>query len=286
MDDAASRPFLPQGRAADLFGGPQEMSSTERRAIADAALSWLQAEFGQDLVAAALYGSSAVERDGPFSDVEMWAAIEDGAGGGRSLEWVWGPGKLEVNLLGVSELLTRALEIDERWPLTHGKFVHAEMLWEAPRQAGFVARIKEAAADLPEAPRRAAMGECVLGLYELVGKLRNSRLTPPSDVPRLMIKLAEMACCLVLLQHRYAVFSGRRLFGEAFQLEGPETFKDLLRRVANGVLLPPGEMIDEAEAFWASLPAWLDKVGLDVGPLLRPQTPDLEIPWRAPPRRG
>lgn len=273
MDDASPRPFLPEGRLAELFAGPQLLSSEERRALADAVLTWLRAEHGEDLVAVALYGSTASGKDGPFSDVEMWAVLEDRAGAETDLEWVWGPGKLEVDLMTVTQAITRAADVDERWPLTHARFVLATPLWEAPQQTGFVDRIRAAAADLPDVARREAMAECVLNLYELLGKLRNFRLGPPTDVTRLACDFAVDAACLVALHHRHVFGSGRRLWAEAHRLEGPEGYRPLLERLMRGQLAPPAKVIDQVEQFWGSLPGWTGQIGLELATCLRP-SPD------------
>jgi kanamycin nucleotidyltransferase len=273
MDDALPRPFLPQGALPDLYAGPQELSHDERRAIADAALSWLRAEHGEDLVAAALFGSTASKSDGPFSDVQMWAVVEDRAGARSNLSWVWGPGKLTVERMTVTQAITRAAAVDGRWPLVQARFVRASPLWEAPRQAGFVERLRAAAADLPEAARREAVAECVLEMYEALGKLRNCRAGPMGDVTRIAFDFGEPLMRLVALRHRYVFGSSRRLLAEAHHLDGPPGYKPLLERLAGGPYRPPEKLVDFIDECWGGLPAWAEQVGLDFSACLRP-TPD------------
>lgn len=273
MDDATPRPFLPQGALPDLIAGPQEATHDERRAIADAALSWLRSEHGEDLVAVALYGSTASKTDGPFSDVEMWAVVEDRAGARPDLEWVWGPGKLQVDRMTVTEAITRAAEVSGRWPLDQARFVLAAPLWEAPRQTGFVDRLRASAWDLPEAARQEASAECVLEMYEALGKLRNVRAGPMGDVARIAFQFGDPLIRLVGLRHRYVFTTSRRLLAEAHRLDGPDGYRPLLERLAAGPFRPPEQIVELADACWASLPAWAEAVGLDLSACLRP-TPD------------
>lgn len=273
MDDANPRPFLPHGALADLFAGPQELNHDERRAIAEAVLSWLKSEHGEDLVAVALFGSTASKTDGPFSDVDMWAVVEDRAGARPNLEWIWGPGKLEVERMTVTEAITRAAEVNGRWPLDQARFVLALPLWEAPRQGGFVDRLRASAADVPEVARREAIAECVLEMYEALGKLRTCRAGPIGDVARIAFEFAEPLMRMVGLQHRYVFAATRRLLAEAHRLDGPEGYRPLLERLASGALRPPEQIVGLADACWAGLPAWAERVGLDLSLCLRP-TPD------------
>ncbi|HEX2560005.1 kanamycin nucleotidyltransferase C-terminal domain-containing protein [Phenylobacterium sp.] len=273
MDDASSRPFLPQGALPDLFAGPQQLSHDERRAIADAVLSWLKAEHGEDLVAVALYGSTASKTDHAFSDVDMWAVLEDRAGSRPDLEWIWGPGKLEVERMTVTQAITRAAEVNASWPIAQSRFVMAQAMWEAPRQTGFVDRLRASAADLPEAARREAVAECVLQMYEALGKLRTCRAGPMGDVTRICFDFGDPLMRLVALRHRYVFATSRRLLAEALRLEGPAGFRPFLERLVNGPFRPPEQMVDLADECWASLPAWLEKVGLDVSLCLQP-SPD------------
>lgn len=270
MDDAFPRPFLPQGGLPDLFAGPQELSHDARRALADAALSWLRSEHGEDLVAVALFGSVAAKTDGPFSDLEMWSVVEDRAGARPDLAWIWGPGKLTVQRMTVTQAITRAAEVTSRWPLAQARFVRASTLWETPRQAGFVDRLRAAAHDLPDAARHEAAADCVLEMYEALGKLRNCCAGPMGDVTRIAFEFGDPLMRLVALRHRYVFSSSRRLLAEAHHLEGPDGYKPVLERLAGGPYRPPAELVGVIEACWQGLPAWAEASGLDFSACLRP----------------
>lgn len=270
MDDALPRPFLPQGAPADLAAGPQQLSHDERLAIADAVLSWLRAEHGDDLVAVALFGSTASKSDGPFSDVQMWSVVEDRAGPRSDLEWIWGPGKLAVERMTVTQAITRAAWVDGRWPVAQARFVRARPLWEAPRQQGFVQRLHAAAADLPEAARREAAVECVLEMYTALGKLRTCRAGPKGDVVRIAFDFGEPLMRLVALRHRYVFGSSRRMLAEAHQLDGPPGYQPLLERLAAGPYRPPDELVGAVDDCWAGVIPWAQDEGLDLSACLSP----------------
>lgn len=264
MDDAHLRPFLPQGSLPDLFAGPQQLNHAERRAIADAALSWLRAEHGDDLVAVALYGSTAAKTDGPFSGVELWSVVEDRAGARPGLRWVWGPGRLIIDRMTVTEAITQAAAVNGRWPLAQGRFVLATALWEAPRQVGFVDRLRASASDLPEAARREAMSECVLEMYEALGDLRSCIAGPMGDVGRIAITFGDAVMRLVALRHGHVFTRPRQLLAEAHRLEGPSGYQPLLERLASGPIRPPEKILELADACWAGLPAWAEAAGIDL----------------------
>lgn len=287
MDDASPRPFLPQGSLADLFAGPQELTHDERRAIADAALTWLKAEHGDDLVAVALYGSTASKADHAFSDVEMWAVLEDRAGARPNLEWIWGPGKLEVRRMSVTQAITGAAEVSAGWPIAQSRFALAAAIWEAPTQVGFVSRLRASALDIPEAARREAMAECVLQLYEQLGKLRTCRVGPMGDVTRITFDFGDALMRLVALNQRYVFTTSRRRLAEAHRLEGPDGYRTLLERLASGPYRPIDDVVGLVEACWAGIPAWAEQAGLDLSPCLRPVDDPTGIapPLEPPPDR-
>ena len=82
----------------------------------------LRRAHGDAIYAVALYGSMGRDADGPYSDIELWAALTT-PGMDDSAEWVYGPGKAEVNLLGLDVLWEQARTVAAKWALEQGQFV-------------------------------------------------------------------------------------------------------------------------------------------------------------------
>jgi kanamycin nucleotidyltransferase len=167
-------PMPLEGALEDILEGPSPLGRADRELVAEAILRRLLAAYGDRVQAIALYGSCATGQDGPYSDIELWVMLDDdlAASEARTVTWVWGAGKAEVNLVGAAELLAEAARIDARWALTHGRFVHAVMLYE--RAPGQVDEIRRRALALPAERLRRVIAEAVAGeLYEGLGRMRN-----------------------------------------------------------------------------------------------------------------
>ena len=181
------------------------------------------------MIAVALYGSVALDFDGPDSDLEIWAAVANDHEGLASIdrdhEWVWGAGKAEVNVMSESVIKDYAAELDTDWPLTHGQFVHARALYEAPGREGFVAEMRRRAYAFSDADRDEALAKAVVGdIYEVVGKLRNAAaMARTANVAHLLCTLAAQAACLIALHRRHSFRSDLTLLEEAAaMLDGPD----------------------------------------------------------------
>ncbi|MGH8081454.1 MAG: kanamycin nucleotidyltransferase C-terminal domain-containing protein [Lysobacter sp.] len=256
---------LPQGELDTLFAGPQSVTAEQRRELVDAVVEQLRRRHGERLLAIALYGSTARDSDGPYSDVELWAVLDDGAFGSdfdESLEWVHGRGKAEVNLMSRTAVEAFAREVDERWALTHGQFVHARALWIAPDHGTLVETLRSLAAHPDDHAVDRALAETVVGeLYELLGKLRNRYTRKPLAL--LAAEFAEQLACLIGLAERHVFVSAGSMFDEAADLPGPDGSAALFKLVAKGDLSDEAGVTAAIERVWAGVEAWAGEVALD-----------------------
>lgn len=262
---------LPCGELDTLFAGPQSVTPEQRRGLVDEIVAALRRRHGERLLAVALYGSTARDGDGPYSDVELWAVLDDEAYGedyDESLEWVHGRGKAEVNLMSRSAIEAYAREVDEAWPISHGQFVHARALWIAPDHGALVESLRSLAAHPDDAAVDRAMAELVVGeLYELVGKLRNRHGRQPLAV--LAGRFAEHLACLVGLAERHVYVSAGSLFDEAVDLGGPDGAAELFAQVVRGDFRDEAATVAALERAWAGLERWADAIGLEPALLRR-----------------
>ncbi|MGO1069862.1 kanamycin nucleotidyltransferase C-terminal domain-containing protein [Lysobacter sp. CA199] len=262
---------LPQGELDSLFAGPQSITGEQRRELVDEVVEQLRQRHGERLLAVALYGSTARDTDGPYSDIELWAVLDDGAFGedfDLSLEWVHGRGKAEVNLMSRTAVEALAREVDEHWAVSHGQFVHARALWIAPDHGTLVETLRSLAAHPDDAQVDRAMAEVVVGeLYELLGKLRNRYARKPLAL--LVGEFARYLACLVGLAERHVFVSAGTMFDEAADLPAPDGSAALFKLVAHGDLSDEMAATAAVERVWAGLQAWAGEVALDPALLLR-----------------
>jgi kanamycin nucleotidyltransferase len=260
-------PMPLEGAVQDVLDGPAPLGRADRELVAEAIVRRLLNAHGEAVIAIALYGSCATGLDGPFSDIELWAALDDAANGPgwrSDAEWVWGAGKAETNLFSEQVLRARAGVVHERWSLTHGKFVHAAPLFE--RQPGFVDEIRRVALALPVDAVREAISASIVGeLYEQLGKLRNAaQMSRAGEGGRHYLHLAEQASLLTALAQGYCFRSGSTFLEEAAGLKGPMGFADLIMIARRGALSDVGRLLAAAEDYWAGLARWIEALNLDL----------------------
>src|SRR5436190_14054798 len=126
----ASNPILMQ-RSNPMFTGPQLQDRAARLRMVDKIVHDLHATHGDRIIAIGLYGSVAKGTDGPFSDIELFCVVQ-GNDIDYSQEWMYGPGKAEVNIYSQAAVHRRALRVDELWSLRQGKFMHCRPLYGEP----------------------------------------------------------------------------------------------------------------------------------------------------------
>ena len=261
-------PMPLEGALEDILEGPSPLGRADRELVAEAILRRLLAAYGHRVQAIALYGSCATGQDGPYSDIELWVMLDDdlAASEARTVEWIWGAGKAEVNLAGEAELLSEAARIDARWALTHGRFVHPVMLYE--RSPGQVDDIRRRALALPAERLRQVMAETVAGeLYESLGRLRNAvAMGRTGEGARLFLKLVETASALTALAQSHAFHSTSTLLEEAAGLTGPAGFTDLIMIARRGALADATRLLGTAEDYWSGLGKWIEALNLDLTP--------------------
>jgi kanamycin nucleotidyltransferase len=221
----------------------------------------LQRVYGAKLQAAALYGSLARDEDGDFSDVELWCMVDE-PGLDQRAEWVIGPGKAEVDLMGPDVVWASARAVEDDWCLAQGAFVHNRplvgdpALFEELRAAVYAAP----QADFDRVITAMVVGEC----FEWMGKLRNGMMRAAggsgdlSFLPGLACDYTAFVARMAGLLHRHIYRKGIALVRESLALPTlPEGYVPLAQRVMAGTLDRPQEVAAALEACWAGLGPWL-----------------------------
>jgi len=236
-------------------GGPQPMTRRERWALAREIADRARISRGEGVLAVGLYGSTARGADGPYSDIEILCVLGT-AGEDYSHEWTTGPWKAEVNFVSQDILFARAAEVDERWPLTHGAYIHTRPLHDPE---GIFLQLRQIVLGQPGGKFTAAVRLLIVGdIYELVGKVRNAQHSGHSaGLPVLAMHLALYGAFLIGLADRHLYTSGARLFEESLRIHGrPAGYDDLCLLVMDGTLSNPIAVAAACEAFWSGVERW------------------------------
>ncbi len=210
--------------------------------------------YGDHLTAVGIYGSVARGEDGPFSDLEMMAILDEGES--HTFEWTTGAWKAEVNVLPLLEALARASALDEEWALTQGQFVHVLPLLDAH---AIFPELRQRVFDHDEAAINALLRDIIVcDIMELVGKWRNMRALSRFEALPFVATLLVLRTALLLgVAHRHPFSTGSRVFTEALTLaDQPEGFSALCQRVMEGKLSDVAAVLSQCEALWAGIVRW------------------------------
>lgn len=223
----------------------------------------LHRTYGQAIHAIALCGSLARNADGAYSDVELLCVLTT-PGVDHADEWVYGPGKAEVDIYGLDVLWKMARSVEADWALTQGTFVNLRPIAGDP---AFFAELRHVVLHPDPAAVHSAVAEMVVGeCYEWIGKLRNALLSGHTQsVPTYAIRFAEHVACMVGLLHTTLFTTGNTLLSDALEMgDLPAGYADLAQRVMRGNLADPVATVADIEALWAGLEPWLATHGVDV----------------------
>jgi kanamycin nucleotidyltransferase len=107
----------------------RRIGHTERMQRADEALKLLRRRYGTRLLAVGIYGSTAREEDGPFSDLELTAIIR-GKGIDRRHEGIVHGLKYTVDVTTMDVIRRELTRLDIGWPLVAGIYLVARPLYD------------------------------------------------------------------------------------------------------------------------------------------------------------
>jgi kanamycin nucleotidyltransferase len=255
-----------------IWSGPQAQTHDDRLSVLDRIVADLQRTYGNDLIAVGLYGSMGRGTDGPHSDIELFCVV-DRLDLDFSYEWVYGPGKAEVNIYSAEAMAAAAQEVEERWPLEAGAFANCRPLLGDP---AYFAELKALALSpakekCDEMVRAMVVGE----LYEWMGKLRNGLARgETSFVPTLACDFVTYVALIAALVHRRLYSTGSTLLAESLALPDlPDGYDAACRLVMAGELSDAARNAAALEALWVGLGPWLTHHGIDMEPNAR-------WPWR------
>ncbi|MGH2517213.1 MAG: kanamycin nucleotidyltransferase C-terminal domain-containing protein [Ktedonobacterales bacterium] len=153
--------------------------NAERLAIARAVFARLHAQWGEHLIAAAVYGSVAHGDAGAESDVEL-TIITDEAVPYTDISLFEDGTLVEYTLVEAERMLAAARRVPENWGIEADQYRHHLILWDP---GDFFTRLWQAARAIPDAAFDDAQRALWWRAYEGRGKLRNA--IRANDPPRI-----------------------------------------------------------------------------------------------------
>lgn len=238
----------------DPLIAPTAHTHEDRLALAKRITERLHEQHGAHLLAVGIYGSVARGEDGPFSDLEMMAILDEGES--LTHEWASGAWKAEVNVLPLDEARTLASALEEEWALTQGQFVHVLPLQDVQ---SIFPDLKRRVFEHDEAAFNDLLRAIIVGdILELVGKWRNMRAQAHTEALSFIATMLVLHTALLLgAAHRHVFSTATRLFSEALALPDlPEGFAPLCQRVMRGALHETQAVFEECEQLWAGIARW------------------------------
>ncbi|AQU79327.1 MULTISPECIES: kanamycin nucleotidyltransferase C-terminal domain-containing protein [Planococcus] len=222
----------------------------------------LLAAYGEQLLAIGVYGSIALETEGPYSDIEMhvvtkeYHSIED-------LEFVYDKFKIEIGFHDKQAFFEKAKKIDDAWAIKAGAFIHVLPVYDP---TNLFEQVKCLPFEGLSSSAHRVMKEFMVGEpYETMAKIRNSYHSGNHNyIPLGANDLVwETAKLIGLANHTY--YSTRaKTYEESVRMKSvPTGYRELVQFVMNGQLTDTETVYQLCESLWTGLNRWMESLGLN-----------------------
>ncbi|MEM7029777.1 MAG: kanamycin nucleotidyltransferase C-terminal domain-containing protein [Chloroflexota bacterium] len=247
-----------------LFSGPQSQSREDRLRIVEQLKQDLLDEYNDQLIAIGLSGSIAQKRDRPYSDIDMFAVVEQLDTDRIEIVCHLDGSKVDGNIYSDASVRKKAVQVDERWSL-RGGFLHIHPVYG---DTAYFEMLKELRLSVPQAKIEAQIAAIIWGHYEAIGKFRNAKESGQThDLARACCTFAEYNALMLGLAHHTVYTTGQTMLEESMQLaHRPDGHDDLCRLVMSGTLSNASRILTTVERAWAGIEAWVKELGLDITP--------------------
>ncbi|QHJ69969.1 kanamycin nucleotidyltransferase C-terminal domain-containing protein [Planococcus halotolerans] len=222
----------------------------------------LLAAHGDDILAIGVYGSIALETDGPYSDIEMHVITKDGSKV-ETLEFVYDKFKIELTTNDKSTFLKEAEEVDDSWAIKAGAFIHVLPIHDPTE---LFEQVKNLPLEISDDARRHIMKEFMIWEpYETVGKIRNNysggNLNYLSTGAR---DLLWQTAKLIGLANKTYYSTRAKTLEESLEMKSiPSGYKELLDFMQEGELPDAEKLYRFCEELWTGLNEWYAEMQLD-----------------------
>ncbi|QQE80625.1 kanamycin nucleotidyltransferase C-terminal domain-containing protein [Alicyclobacillus sp. SO9] len=242
--------------------GPMPTSRQEKLDMIDEIVNRLLARYASAIVAIGVYGSIALESDGPFSDIEMYVIVQDGAEV-QGHEFVYEPFKIEVAVFQRTPFLNRARAVDDLWALTADSYINIKAVFDPD---DFFLAVKSLPLDISDVTVEKIMREFVIWEpYETIAKLRNNYNAGNLNYISLGAKdLSWRTAKLIGLANKQYYSTRAKTFEESLLARSkPDGYAELVQHIMNGSLSDRDHTYKLCEQLWNGLNDWLKELGIE-----------------------
>ncbi|UHA73530.1 kanamycin nucleotidyltransferase C-terminal domain-containing protein [Paenibacillus sp. 481] len=241
---------------------PTATTREEKRAMINDIANQLLDIHGDIIIAVGAYGSIALEIDGPYSDIEMYVVTRDGMNI-QGYEFIYGEFKIEIAAIQKSELVKRAMAVDDLWAIKAGSFIHVLAIYDPER---VFAELKELPMQVSMEAIKDTMREFMIWEpYETMGKIRNNYLARNLNyIPMGVKDLVWQTTKLIGLANKQYFLTRAKAFEQSLNMESkPVGYKELVLLVMAGKLDDTEQVYQLCEKLWMGLNDWLVGLGIE-----------------------
>lgn len=245
-----------------MLNYPVATTRAEKLEMIEVLKSRLLSVFGDQILAIGIYGSIALERDEPYSDIEMHVLTEEGVHLANS-EFVYNKFKIEITLNDPDSFFREARKIDDCWAITAGSFIHIQPVYDPQH---FFERVKKMPFESLNSSRERVMnGFMVWEPYETIAKIRSNYCNGNLNyLPLGANDLLWQTAKLIGLANRRYYSTRARTFEESLDMKSiPYGYKELLQVSVAGQMHDKKRVYDLCEELWTGLNSWYEEMGLD-----------------------
>ncbi|KZE69187.1 hypothetical protein AWM68_02655 [Fictibacillus phosphorivorans] len=207
---------------------PSRFQTEDRYHMANEILCELKNKYGEDLIAAAIEGSTAKGTDCPESDLELRVVVNGRASG-------WYPFFYKGMFVGISfssldKIHVKSTNIDYEW-CVKGDVLFSSKILHDPTNLYDTLREKAKAAE-EQADFDGLIRDALADLYEHVYKIYTIHESDVVTGAHEARQIAYWATMCVGLKNRHKFRSSRSMYHESFQLESlPHDFEQSIKRI-------------------------------------------------------
>ncbi|WP_204419040.1 kanamycin nucleotidyltransferase C-terminal domain-containing protein [Bacillus tianshenii] len=245
-----------------MLAYPSPTSREEKMKMIRTVTDRLMDRYGEDIIAVGVYGSTAYQKEGRHSDIEMHVVTKDGVSIPVQ-EFIYGKFKLELSCREKSKLFERAARVDDSWSIWAGSFVNVlaihdpEGIFEQLKSVPFQAK--------KESVREMMRTFMIWEPYETMGKIRNNHENGNFRYIQMGARdLAWQTAKLIGLANRAYYTTRARTFEESLDLESkPSGYRELVEFLETGDIRDKETLYLLCENLWTGLNSWFDEMGID-----------------------
>jgi kanamycin nucleotidyltransferase len=233
----------------------------ERIQLAQAITQAILRQHGDSVIAVAIYGSVAKEEDETYSDLEMWAVMQDPFAT-REQAFIYQDISVELSYLSRERMLAQAGEVTSLWPLEADAYHAFRTLFE---RQDFSEQVYQVTSNLREADFHAAMRQAMIETFENLGKLKNAwERADQYGVIECGRRLTFTTAMLIGLANRRFYPSLRGLHQLAKQMpRQPRDYPRLLDLAGAFTTTDRSQVYQAALELWENLQIFAQELGVD-----------------------